>query len=122
MYAVKSGSARAFCEGMELLPGEELYDHIPETYQGLVARTKLLMSNLLDAAVQSRGYDGIVSCVSYVGDPNPRFDAEARAARDWRSAVYSAGYTILENVPEGVTAPEQVLGLLPKLEDFGWPE
>jgi hypothetical protein len=106
---------------MVLLPGEVVHDSIPETMEMLVARTKQMISAMLDSAVQSRGYDGIVSCVSYVGDPNPRFDAEARAAREWRSAVYSAGYAILAEVPEGVTTPEQVLALMPKLEDFGWP-
>lgn len=122
MYAVKDGSARAICEGMPLLPGEVIHDSIPETMEMLVARTKQMISAMLDAAVQSKGYDGIVSCASYVGDPNPRFDAEARAARDWRSAVYTAGYAVLANVPEGVSTPEQVIELMPKLADFGWPE
>ncbi len=122
MYAVKEdGSARAICDGMSLEPGEVILDAIPESREMLVATTKRIISAMLDSAVQTRGYDGIVSCISYVGDPNPKFDAEARAARDWRSAVYSAGYAILANVPEGVSTPEQVLALMPKLEDYGWP-
>lgn len=90
--------------------------------EDLVDRTKALITQLLDGAVKARGYDNIVSCVSYVGDANPTFDAEARAARAWRSAVYTAGYAILADTPEDVTTPEQVIALMPAAQDFGWPE
>lgn len=122
MYAVKDGMARAICAGMSVIPGEAVHDQIPNTKEMLVARTKQMITLMLDQVVSTRGYDGIVSCISYVGDENPRFDAEARAARAWRSAVYTAGYEILANVPEGVSTPDQVLNLLPSIEEFGWPE
>ncbi|HDS1139571.1 TPA: hypothetical protein QDZ75_003641 [Stenotrophomonas maltophilia] len=134
MYAIKGQSARAICDGMELLPGETMMEVIPPeivaatrlippvTTQQLVDETKRMISDWLDRVVHARGYDDIVSCISYVGDPSERFDAEARAARSWRSAVYTAGYEILANVPAGLTRPEQVLELLPTPGEFGWPE
>ncbi|MEN5288506.1 hypothetical protein ABE494_21470 [Stenotrophomonas lactitubi] len=94
----------------------------PPSREELIQRTKALIGHLLDTTVMARGYDGIVSCVSYVGDDNPAFDAEARAARSWRSAVYTAGYAILANTPDDVTTPEQVLERLPTAQTFGWPE
>lgn len=90
--------------------------------QDLVDQTRALITQLLDSTVKARGYDNIVSCVSYVGDVNPTFDAEARAARAWRSAVYTAGYAILADTPEGVTTPEEVIALMPAPQEFGWPE
>lgn len=122
MYAVLDGTARSICAGMDVIPGETVHDQIPDTKGMLVARTKQMITLMLDQVVSTRGYDDIVSCISYVGDENPRFDAEARAARSWRSAVYTAGYEILANVPEGVSNPEQVMNLLPSIEQFGWPE
>lgn len=90
--------------------------------QDLIDQTKELITQLLDSTVKARGYDNIVSCVSYVDDANPTFDAEARAARAWRSAVYTAGYAILADTPEGVTTPEGVIALLPAPQEYGWPE
>lgn len=42
----------------------------------------------LDAGAKSWGYDDLRAAVSYVGDPYPRFNAEAIALRGWRSAVW----------------------------------
>lgn len=42
----------------------------------------------LDAGAKSWGYDDLRAAVSYIGDPFPRFNAEAVALRDWRSAVW----------------------------------
>ncbi|MBN5030951.1 hypothetical protein JY419_16100 [Stenotrophomonas maltophilia] len=134
MYAIKGQSARAICDGMDLLPGETMVEVLPPeiiaatrlippvTSQQLIDETKRMISDWLDRVVQARGYDDIVSCISYVGDSSERFDAEARAARAWRSAVYTAGYEILASVPEGVSRPQQVLELLPSPDGFGWPE
>ncbi|HYG07648.1 MAG TPA: hypothetical protein VD865_14750 [Stenotrophomonas sp.] len=124
MYAIKGHHYRAISSAADLTDGEVLASEVPQDLQqpDPVAATKVLISQLLDRVVQAKGYDNIVSCVSYVGDPDPQFDAEARAARAWRSAVYRAGYEILANVPEGVTTPEQVLALLPEANAFGWVE
>lgn len=89
------------------------------TMEELVAQTKAKMTAMLDAEVQTHGYDSIVSCVSYANSTDPVFKAEAEAAIAWRDAVYRTGYDILANVPEGVTTPDDVIALLPAME---WPQ
>ncbi len=87
----------------------------------LEKKSKAAITTLLDSTVQARGYDNIVSCVSYLTSGNETFKAEAQAASDWRDAVYSTGYTLLEAPPDGVTTVAQVLALLPAATDYGWP-
>lgn len=93
-----------------------------DTGPTLEQRAKDAITRLLDETVQARGYDSIVSCVSYIGSSNETFAAEARAASDWRDAVYTRGYELLASPPDGVTTVEQVLALLPQASEFGWPE
>lgn len=124
MYAVKGRSWRAVESSSALEDGETLHEQIPaEALEpDQVAETKNQISQWLDRIVQERGYDNIVSCVSYVASNNDQFRNEAKAALAWRDAVYTAGYDLIANTPEGVTTPEQVLALLPKPEEFFWPE
>lgn len=46
------------------------------------------VQSALDAGARAWGYDDIKTAVGYVGDPYPRFNAEAVALRNWRSAVW----------------------------------
>lgn len=74
----------------------------------------------LDQKVKEKGYDNIVSCVSYLQSGVPQFRAEAQAASDWRDAVYSTLYKWEEAPPEGVVTIEQAIERLPQPVDFGW--
>lgn len=87
----------------------------------LIAETKARLSAWLDEVVQGRGYDSIVSCASYATSTNATFRAEAEAAIAWRDAVYATGYDLLNDIPAGVTTPDQVLALMPLPTEFGWP-
>jgi hypothetical protein len=42
-----------------------------------------------DGLAREWGYDDARSACTYLGDPNPRFAAEALAVRDYRSALWS---------------------------------
>ena len=42
----------------------------------------------LDSTVQKKGYDNVYTCLSYKGDPDPIFAAEADAVLAWRSQVW----------------------------------
>ncbi|WP_372356986.1 hypothetical protein ACCP99_08365 [Xanthomonas sp. NCPPB 3443] len=79
------------------------------------------VSGWLDDTVKARGYDNIVSCVSYANSTDAQFRAEAAAAIAWRDAVYRTLYELQAAPPEGVTSIEQVVGLLPNPQSFGWP-
>lgn len=76
----------------------------------------------LDATVSSRNYASAAAAVSYVGDPNPQWDAEGRAVLAWRSAVWTACFAALDAVLAGEReplTPEQMVASLPPLV---WPE
>ncbi len=93
-----------------------------DTGPTLEQQVEKAIDQLLDKTVQARRYTNIVSCVSYIGSSNETFAAEARAASDWRDAVYTRGYELLADPPAGVTTVDQVLALLPQAAEFGWPD
>ncbi len=91
-----------------------------DTGPTLAQQVEAAIDRMLDETVQTRNYSNIVSCVSYAGSLIEKFDAEGRAARDWRDAIWARCYELLASPPSGVTTVEQVLALLPKPEDYGW--
>ncbi|MDM0097539.1 hypothetical protein QTI51_09640 [Variovorax sp. J22G73] len=72
----------------------------------------------LDDGARSRNYDDIATAITYRGDPNPKFAAEAEVFFAWRSAAWTKAYEILAEVQTGnrefPTIPE-ALALLPAL-------
>lgn len=76
----------------------------------------------LDAVVRERGYDSILSAVSYPGDPDPQYNADGRAARAWRSAVWRYVNAELDKVLAGERAQPSVAELIAELPVIVWPE
>lgn len=79
------------------------------------------VQEMLDKAAQELGYDSCLSVCSYIETGVAKFDAEGRQFRAWRSAIWNRGYELLDEVKAGtrpVPAPEELPGLLPKLEEF----
>lgn len=58
----------------------------------LATRIYNLISDYVDDKLEefakTRGYKSVVSCVSYIGDPNPQFDSDALIMRELRSQVW----------------------------------
>lgn len=86
-----------------------------------LAATKADLTNavqlMLDQTAQVRGYDGIISAISYA-DENavPAFAVEGKAFRAWRSNVWAACLTVLAEVEAGTRAvptKDELLALLP---------
>ena len=75
----------------------------------------------LDAAARSRGYESITTAVTYIDDPNPTWAAEGAAAKEWRSAVWTACYAILAEVEAGTRPAPTVDELLAGLPPLVWP-
>lgn len=76
------------------------------------------VQHVLDAKAQELLYDSCLSVCSYVDTGVPKFDAEGRAFRTWRSAVWAKGYEILAQVQAGqraIPTEEQLIAELPKL-------
>lgn len=91
-------SAEDVANGAEsLLPGgcnsisdadAEAIQNPPQSADQIVSIYMAAIQKALDSGAQSWGYDDLRAAASYVGDPYPRFNAEAVALRDWRSAVW----------------------------------
>lgn len=65
----------------------------------------------LDNVAKERRYDSIQSAISYRGDGNAKFAAEADAAFAWRSAVWTYATAELDKVMSGQRD-------IPTVEDF----
>jgi hypothetical protein len=79
---------------------------------------------MLDAKAQERNYDSIATAVSYRDDPNATYAAEGSALFDWRSAVWTYGYTQLAAVKAGTRTPPSVVDFITEVEQncpFEWP-
>jgi hypothetical protein len=75
----------------------------------------------LDSAGLTRGYDSILSLVSYADDPDPHFAAEGQAGKVFRSRVWRKGAEILARVEAGmrpIPTEEEMIAELPAIE---WP-
>ena len=76
------------------------------------------VQHVLDAKAQELNYDSCLSVCSYIDTGVSKFDAEGRAFRAWRSAVWAMGYEILAQVQAGqrsIPTEEQLIAELPKL-------
>lgn len=77
---------------------------------------------LLDETAQSHGYDNIQSLVSYIDDPNKKFDSEAKAGKNWRSAVWTKIFDILNKLKIGeIKTPKSWQEIEQQLPKISWP-
>ena len=123
--ALWCGENNAYIEEIEAVKGVRRFKivAIPEpTVEELQARIQKQLTDavqhVLDAKAQELLYDSCLSACSYVDTGFPKFDAEGRAFRSWRSAVWSKGYEILAQVQAGqraIPTEEQLIAELPKL-------
>ena len=76
------------------------------------------VQHVLDAKAQELNYDSCLSVCSYIDTGVARFDAEGKAFRAWRSAVWAKGYEILAQVQAGereIPTEEELIAELPEL-------
>ena len=96
-----------------------LQDPPPPTPEQVIASITAAVQAHMDAAARDAGYDDVRSAVTYADEPAvPRFQAEGRAFRAWRSLVWARCYELLDEVKAGKREPmtaEQVIALLPAL-------
>lgn len=87
----------------------------------MVTAVKDLGTLELDRFAQTRGYDNIISLVSYRGDPSPRFADEAERAFQLRSKYWSNLTEFQENVVSGVIEfPRTVKGITDLFPTLTW--
>lgn len=82
--------------------------------EAIIRAVTVTIQARMDAAARDRGYDDLKTAITYRGDPNPKFAAEAEAFFVWRSAVWTKAYAVLATgaIP---TLPEAI-ALMPLLE------
>lgn len=94
---------------------------ILETQEQIIARLEGAIDRYLDAQAQSFRYESIRTMVTYENDHNPKFNAEGVGAKVFRSAVYTLGGSLIDEVQSGlreVPTEAELLALMPKLDDF----
>lgn len=74
----------------------------------------------LDTTARERHYDDIQSAITYRGDPNPVFAAEADALFNWRSAVWSYSTAELDKVKSGKRKQPTLEEFIAELPAFNW--
>lgn len=91
----------------------------PDADQLLQLYTGVVQAHM-DSAAQQRGYDDLASAVTYAEEPAvPKFQAEGRAFRRWRSECWAFCYALLDRVATGELSPpalDKLPSLLPALE------
>lgn len=87
--------------------------------EDLQAKYTRLVQDYMDKAVQTRGYDDVFTCISYVDSTDEIFRREALAVLAWRDKVWRMCYDVLAEVNAGkraVPSEAELLAMLPKLE------
>lgn len=91
---------------------------VPTTEQ-LIERFRAVIQEHMDAAARLAGYDDIKAAVTYAEEPTvPKFQAEGKALRAWRSLVWAYGYEQIDAVQSGARSlptPEELIAELPPL-------
>lgn len=123
--ALWCGENNAYIEEIEAVEGKRRFQIvvIPEpTIEEKQAQIQKQLTGavqrVLDSKAQELLYDSCLSVCSYIDTGVSKFDAEGRAFRAWRSAVWSKGYEILAQVQAGqraIPTEAELLSELPQL-------
>ena len=104
------------------------YEPAAETREEMIARRQTeivnMVQNIIDETAHQKRYDDGLSCVSYEGDPDEEFNADAVAFKAWRGCCWRTCYNILNSVTAGTVAPEDVTDqyVIDRLPVMEWPE
>lgn len=107
--------------GRRIVPNEQgdpiLADQPPLTIEQRAAIIERAVQGYIDATAEAAGYDDMRSAVGYADEPAvPKYQAEGRALRAWRSLVWARCYELMTEVATGNRVEpnaQQVIALLP---------
>lgn len=89
------------------------------TQDEIKKRLSICVQAHLDAQAQSMGYDSIFTAATYADEPAiAKFQAEGKALRAWRSAVWASCYETLDAVTNGVLPVPTAQDLITSLPAF----
>ena len=91
----------------------------PATPAAIQKNLTMAVQNHMDSTAKARGYDNLVSVITYADEPIiPKFQAEGVAFRAWRSLVWDYCYQVLLDAEAGrrtVPTGEELIAELPEL-------
>jgi hypothetical protein len=82
------------------------------------------IQRMMDTKAAEHRYDSLASAISYRGDPNPTFAAEADVLFAWRSAVWTYSSAQLALVTAGARSQPAISDFLSEVIEncpFSWP-
>ena len=100
---------------------DEVAAHLapPPTPEQVIEAMRAAIQTHIDKAAQGYGYDDVKAAVTYADEPAvPKFQAEGRAFRAWRSLVWAYAYGVLAEVKAGdreQPTVEELIAELPEL-------
>jgi hypothetical protein len=92
----------------------------PDTPQQIIACLTAAIQRRLDEAAQSRGYDSILSAVTYIDSSVPQFAADAREFIDCRDDTWATATQIMGEAMAGkrpVPTEAELMALLPAVPE-----
>lgn len=117
---VSSGKVIAEGPSGEPVLSERVIDPVEPSLDEIKAEFELATQNFMDGKAKAAGYDSLLTAISYAEEPAvPKFQAEGKAFRAWRSVVWAHANEQLAMVLSGATAQptiEAFLQGLPPLE------
>ena len=90
------------------------------TNQQVEQQIQQAVQQWLDSTAQQNNYDTAASAVSYIGDPNPTFNADGIAIRNWRSAVWVQCYADMASMTTPPANIASFIASLPQPAAYGW--
>lgn len=106
-------------EGTTATQGWLVYSAPPApepTLEEITKRYELVIQDHLDGAALARGYDSINTVISYAEEPAvPKFQADGKRFRTWRSLVWAYAYEQLALVNSGGRTQPTVAEFLAEL-------
>lgn len=85
-----------------------------------VKRCNEIIQKHLDQVAQSKKYDNAASIVSYIGNSNAQWDAEARAFQEWRTQIWTSMIDILNSIENGTLINPSIQYVLNQLPEIEW--
>ena len=91
----------------------------PATPAAIQKNLTMAVQNHMDSTAKARGYDNLVSVITYADEPIiPKFQAEGVAFRAWRSLVWDYCYQVLVDAEagrRGIPTEAELIAELPTL-------
>lgn len=92
--------------------------YVPTVEEKIQALTAAIQSFMDSKVHEERGYDDVFTAISYINSTNRRFATEARAALEWRDAIWTLANSLLAQYKAGAIeemTAEEVIAKFPPL-------